>query len=526
MEENKYKAFRDSIKYKTNNTLHIKGTSRKKSDEDPYKEERERSKSNEDEREQIDMEGENEEINENAAERFPYERWFKNEKNVEMFIEKMIKLEAAFLNIKTCDYKYENLNKNILGVYNKQEKIIYVNSGKLLNNADDYKRLLNTIIHEIRHRYQIEAMRNPDDFPETKNISATYLEFSDITYPRDKSKKGYRAEYWANGLEEDARAYAAARTEQYIVFTPEEILMMDIPPKNMVTNQILMIEGTTNKQGVIAPITVGENNFSNAFSRYLKKQEFDNCAEEKKGDNEMAAREGTMNLSEGAREQALKVYGYVIEDIQSLSEGMVEKMRERIKDHPSKQLDNMVNTFIGYYHEKLPLEIKDAIDKWRSSENSIVASLRKEEEGASEASVEAAKRLEGSFGEVVVFRNIQQVKTDSPINVDKMQMLADADYIHGCIGSIDDRCNRWRTTMQQYSEQNAVYAPMEELVVLTFNHVKKVYDAAENDIRTKIVEGFEGGRKTTITGGQNAGNERGKEILNIRDVFSTNRTSR
>ena len=381
-----------------------------------------------------------------------------------------------------------------------------------------YWELYNTVIHECRHKFQDMAIINPEKYPEINSKAAQYLSFSDKTYPRDENSIDYEEEYWKNGLEKDAFAYANGRMAVYEkkTKTPFDILSISMTETNIIKNQILMNPGDINKIGRRAPITVSETYNSEEFLQYQQ---------DIKGENgNMEQGTGGTNFSEEAQGAAANVYGKVIEDIQNFSEKMIGDITERIKTHPYKQLEKVVNTFIDYYNEKLPSEIKTAIHEWIQSENSFSSSLKKHDEEESTASVNAAEKLQDGLLDKVdeCFGRIDQVKIELAVNVDKGKIINDAQYIESYFKVLQNLRDEWAEKMQKYSEQNSLFINMASLVIDTFKHVEKVYQAAQKDI-VNVGDEFAQAWSNVIDYGTNFSTERTKVERNISDLFTMSR---
>ncbi len=190
-----------------------------------------------------------------------------------------------------------------------------------------------------------------------------------------------------------------------------------------------------------------------------------------------------LDFSEAAQDQAAKVYGSLIENIQSFSEKVVEHFGERVNTHPYKQLENVGNVFVKYYNEQLPKDIKSAISKWISSDNSFSAILRLNEVDES-ASVSAAQKTENKLLEQVdaCFKNITPIKINGPISVDEEKIISDAEYVEGVSKSLSNMKDQWMDRFSKYSELNSLYETMIPMVANTFTNVESGYQALYKDI--------------------------------------------
>ena len=208
-----------------------------------------------------------------------------------------------------------------------------------------------------------------------------------------------------------------------------------------------------------------------------------------------------LDFSEAAQDQAAKVYGSLIENIQSFSEKVVEHFVERVNTHPYKQLENVGNVFVKFYNEQLPKDIKAAISTWISSDNSFSASLREQYEGDESASVSAAQKTENKLLEQVdaSFKNITPIKINSPISVDKEKIISDAEYVEGISKSLSNMKDQWMDRFSKYSEQNSLYATMMPMVATTFTNVESGYQALYKDIMI-VSEEFKDARAVVLSG--------------------------
>mgnify|MGYP004570711461 FL=1 len=76
--------------------------------------------------------------------------------------------------------------------------------------------------------------------------------------------------------------------------------------------------------------------------------------------------------------------------------------------------------------------------------------------------------------------------------------------------------------MQKYSEQNSLFINMASLVIDTFKHVEKVYQAAQKDI-VNVGDEFAQAWSNVIDYGTNFSTERTKVERNISDLFTMSR---
>lgn len=460
------------------------------------------------------------------------------------FIESVIRLESKYLNIVPPEYMlYRDEGDNSrYGFYSPDtydelledgsvlhttRDTIYINAAKPLTGKKNYRSLVNTLIHEVRHKYQNVVTSNFQSYPEVTFDAKKYLEYSDQNYNQDiETQEGYDK----NGLEADARGYAASRTELYMRYSVNEILELENAPTKSIHNQILMESGYAFENGKRAPITVSQTFFSDDFSTFQDDEE--NCTFEKgsnkdqvdklntEGDANMAEMTGGTDFSERAQNEAAKVYGSMIENIQSFSEKVIEYFVERVKIHPYKQLENVGNVFIRYYNEELPNEIKNAISDWISSENSFSASLKEQYEGDEVASISAAEKTQNKLLEQVdsCFKIIPPIKISLPISIDKERIISDAVYVENISKELANVKDFWLERFSKCGEQNSLYATMMPMVASTFTKVEAGYHATYKDIMN-VSEEFRDARNVVFGRDITAGKERSKNVANITDKF-------
>lgn len=505
------------------------------------KDERERDKARE-LTEKTKKSAENREFNE-FSERLPggYSAEMLLGSNRNRFIEHVIALESDYLGIDAPSfYNYTYMGPEpSYGMYFGAEGIvvfkdkstmkvdrdtIYFNNAIPVLSEIDYRNFLDTIIHEVRHKYQDMVKNTPDQYQEVTENGRRYLMFSDKNYDRDSETfEGY----WNNGLEQDARSYARARTDLYMAYSIDEVMALCAPPRQSAINQILMGAGEQFPDGRIAPITVSQTFDSEEFAqvRNGKNIETINISNKSKkgGNTDMAMNQGT-DFSEAAQNQAAKVYGNLIESIQSFSEKVVEHFVERVKTHPYRQLENVGNVFLKFYNEQLPKEIKNAISTWISSDNSFSASLKEQYEGNESASVSAAQKTENKLTEQVdaCFKNIPPIRINSPISVDIERIISDAEYIEGIGKQLANLKDKWLERFSKYGEQNSLYATMMPMVATTFTNVESGYQATYKDIMN-ISEEFRDARSVVVSRDSSRGTELKRDIINRLDSFKQSR---
>lgn len=499
--------------------------------DDPYKEEKQRSRPDNIREKRTEKKREN--VRTSSERSAGFSSSVLSGGRADELIEHLLILESKYLGITAPSYShyYDDGSEASSGQYSATEgkvllsdgsvmhvekDTIYLNDAFFPHTGEEYRDFFDTIIHELRHKYQSTVGKI--HHPEISPIAKEYLNYSDDKYEDDSSTLSC---YQDNGLETDARAYAAARAELYLTYSVEQILQMDSPPKSIVHNQILMGAGDQSVNGRIAPVTVSGTFESTEFKRWRAGKSENNThykRQDERGNSSMY--QGT-DFSESAQHQAAELYGQVIDNIQSFSEKVLQHFEERIKGHPYRQLKEAGNVFITYYNEKLPNEIKDAIRTWIQSDNSFRANLRDQYEGDESASVNAAYKTEEGLIEKVnsCFKNINLIQHEYPISVDKDLILTDAQYMESAGKELSALKEKWMDIFERLGEQqNSLYATMMPMVADTFTNVESGYQATKKDIE-KISEEFTTGR-TKVTGRDSGrGREKEKTIIDRSDIF-------
>lgn len=533
------KHFRDSIKV-TVNTSRIdfkKNQEVKKNctdaEEDTYKEERERSKERE-ERVLEKLFGRDEYSAQNAV--FEHlNGGFSPEmvtgKRFEEIIKKVIRLECIYLKINPPAYAlyYDNRKDAGYGFYapkaNREDMdngcsiqtdddTLYINAAKLIENEEDYRELIDTIVHEIRHKYQNSIFGDLQNNTKVSDQFQNYMMYSASQYDEDKKIFG---DYWKNGLEQDARSYAASRTNLYMRFSIKELCHTKEPPIEFAENQILMEAGQMSRKGIRAPGTVSDTFYSEDFRKFKIKQNA-------KGDFQM--QNGT-DFSERAQAEAAKIYGDVILSIQSFAENSINHYGERIKEHPYKQLEKVGNVFVDYYNDELPAKIKEAINNWISSDNSFKESLKKQEEDDPE-SFSAANKVEQGLVDKVneCFKHIEPLKINRAISLpDKDLIQSDKTYMETCLRELVAMKEKWLEEYRKLGEQNSLYATMSSLVSDTFTNTESVYAGAAKDMEN-VWDEFGTANSAVVEHGVTAGREHSKVRIDIAPHMHSQRKRR
>lgn len=431
----------------------------------------------------------------------------------EALIEKIISLESAYLNIQPPKYAlYAYAGEEIsYGMYcseagivdlgdgylmETEEDTLYLNAAMPVRTEDEYREFLDTIIHEVRHKFQDTVREEPEKYSDVSTVAQRYLAYSTQEYEKDaRTNDGY----WNNGLEQDSRAFARSRTEQYMAYSIDELLQSKKAPEKIALHQILMEAGEKFPDGKRAPVTVSQTFYGKGFSEFSKNAKKEILKKYKGGNKKMGQMTAGTDFSEQAQMEAAKAYGSVITSIQNFSENVVIHFVERVKTHPYKQLENVGNVFIKYYNDELPQEVKNAISDWISSDNSFVASLKRQEEGEEDASISAARKTENQILEQVSgsFKHIEPIKISLPISIDKERIMSDAVYVENLSKQLAEIKDQWLDRFQKMSDQNSLYANMMPMVAATFTNVESGYHAVYKDIMD-VSEEFRDARNVVV----------------------------
>lgn len=91
------------------------------------------------------------------------------------------------------------------GYYNDAESLICINED-VLSNPKNYKKIMDTMMHEMRHAYQHEVVRNPKKFKvDEKTVEEWSKNIKDYKTVEDDGYAAYRDQ----PIEKDAREFAS-----------------------------------------------------------------------------------------------------------------------------------------------------------------------------------------------------------------------------------------------------------------------------------------------------------------------------
>ena len=513
-------------------------------DSDPAKNDRQKFRGGENHsRERKKNSGDfNESCSSSAKKSFKLEKLFGEKYNI--FVKKIIDLESDYLDIIPPDFLfYQDYSEDAdFGFYSpsnntelldnddilpREANTIYLNQAMPLLTDYDYEQFITTLLHEIRHKYQDEAINNPEKYVELNEKINSYFCDAREHYDKDAESSDMVRK---NGLEVDAEAYAMSRAKIYTELSIDEILALEKAPIKSVKNSILMEPGYLFNSGQRAPLTTGANYFTNGYNNIhikngKKSQQGKELQFKKGGNMEMA---GGIDFSPRAQEEAAKVYGNLIENIQSFSEKAIEYFVERVKTHPYKQLEAAGNVFIEYYNDSLPKAIKAAINEWISSDNSFTASLRAVY-ADDEESKSAALRTEERLIEKVdtCFKDIQPIRINRSVSVvEQHVIIEDANFMINLSKQLEDMKNTWMERFAKYGEEvNSLYATMMSMVASTFTNVESCYQATYKDIM-EISQAFNLAIKILVTTHQDVGMTVAKTPIDNNDNFTSARKHR
>ena len=131
----------------------------------------------------------------------------------------LLKYECDLYGMTYIELKTKKLDKkdSVLGAYDDEENVIYIDSNHLANNP--CKDCINTILHEFRHYYQKKA------YDIIKEMKEKNIDYSNVPYYYDAEKwleahenyssAGGDYTYYSNELEADSREYAEKESKKY-----------------------------------------------------------------------------------------------------------------------------------------------------------------------------------------------------------------------------------------------------------------------------------------------------------------------
>ena len=453
-------------------------------------------------------------------------------KDQQILIRHIVEMEAVKMGIPSPKIIFEKLDEKeeSLGFYDHDAKEIVINSstdGAIKHN--NLLEVIDTATHELRHSYQYRMLDNPERFPHINTIVKQYFAYEEDIYPdeeRQRTEEGF-LEYLANALEVDARRYADESTLYYSGKTLSEIRQLKHVIDEPVRNQILLGLRDEVPSGNNPLMAVGNDFdfFKKEKSKRLQQNNLHNkkiIGNEKGMVSSMAGWSGGTDLSEGAQQAAAKQYMMVVQNIQSNCENMIRVFEQRINEHPYKQLQHVANTFINLHNNDVPKAIKEAIQKWSSSDESFSKLLQDLDEDCSQESITAAEKLQDSLKEQVdsYFTNISEIAINKAIQVNEEVMREDQAFVDSWLKSLSALKGQWKTRFEDYSEENAIYANMISMIVNTFNNVETVYEAARADITT-VADTFKEKRKDNIDRAIKKGENIFSDIKDSRDIFQS-----
>lgn len=177
-------------------------------------------------------------------------------------IKKIVELESKRLSISPPSIDlFSDANTNHRGYYSSNQDTVFINKKRVINSESDYLGFLNTIIHEVRHKYQMAAVNFPNEHIEASKEARAYLYDAKKKYPK-RDDPNFREKYEKNALEHDTRLFAKARALFYKDFNWYQLMSLQQAPSAYVKNQILMDFGGDGADGQIAPVGVKEPFYS------------------------------------------------------------------------------------------------------------------------------------------------------------------------------------------------------------------------------------------------------------------------
>lgn len=138
-----------------------------------------------------------------------------HEEKAEKFSEYQTKLGEAW-GIEAKGVIFENMDRDdnyISYGYNSGDGYIHINE-RLLDDPTQFKELLDTTTHEMRHQFQKEVILRPQDFKDIPKLTKMQWYYNFANY-KSTDEYSFRA-YARQGIEVDARKTAEAVLNRYI----------------------------------------------------------------------------------------------------------------------------------------------------------------------------------------------------------------------------------------------------------------------------------------------------------------------
>ena len=384
-------------------------------------------------------------------------------------LRKIVELEAKRMGIFEPSIVYEDMEDP--GMYDHGSRQIW-----LSNKASvfrDFRDLVDSVIHEVRHCYQYCIMDHPDSFSDIPVVIKNYLQHSLTNYPEEIETEVEWEAYLKNGLEIDTNAYAQNLTFTYQQFTADQILAMKYPPQEIVKNQILMTPSDISEDGRIAPILVSAE--FDALTYYTDKDKNNENHIYNKGGDYMSGR--SLNISDDKQREAIGFYEDIIKEIQTSSGTMANQLGELLRSNPYEQTQVATNAFLKYYNTTLPSEIQKAINEWRNSDNCISAVVKKM--GGGEAAVQNAKRYEDRLNETIrnCFMTIDEFKIDvSGTNTTDQAINEMTQMINSYQQRLETEADGWVRSVTSKEQEEMIYSSIHDVVSRTIVNVRGAFD--------------------------------------------------
>lgn len=138
-----------------------------------------------------------------------------NEEKAEKFTEYQTRLGEAW-GIEAKGVIFENMERDdgiVTYGYNSGDGYIHINE-KFLDDPTQLKEMLDTTTHEMRHQFQVEVLRRPQDFKDIPKLTKLQWYYN-FTHYKSTDEYSFRA-YARQGIEVDARKTAEDVLNRYI----------------------------------------------------------------------------------------------------------------------------------------------------------------------------------------------------------------------------------------------------------------------------------------------------------------------
>lgn len=376
-------------------------------------------------------------------------------------LEDIVHSESKYMDIDPPNVRFDDLGPiSRRGSYNNSINTIRFNLNAILSPSVDFLTLIETAIHETRHKYQHDKIMNAQIKGESQDQVVSFFTNAGNDYPNRHNYPSYEeyfSAYKNNALEVDANSYAKSRIAYFAdyysndpaIFTGKAIERAGnvFLPDNIIKNQILMTPDSKSPDGVMAQPLV-HNEFGGSKSM-----------------------KHTTSFSPEAQKAILDLYTSNVKELQKTAETSIEKMAEMIKPFHYIQAQEAVNIMIRYYNLEMKAEILKAINNWRNSERSFVHTAKAYKAG--DAAIQTARKLEDEL--VETFKNY--VKNIPEINDDTSTPTTAPEAVEKCTNVLAELFKKMevlrediRKRITSKSEDNSLYSSISGMVDETYSN--------------------------------------------------------